>query len=521
MRRAGLPSLIVFVTVTVLAVAGVIAAGWRPLLGLDLQGGLSVVLKPKVDTDSDKLDQAIGIIRNRVDALGVAEPDISRQGNTIVVSLPGVKDQQRALDLVGTTAELRFRPVLAQVPIGTDATTTTTAAATPTTASGDTTATTAATDASTTTTTAAPAANGAPPLTAPADDKADQPVVLAQYDNKDKTQETARFELGPALATGEGVADAQMVLNPSTGEPYVQLSFKGGETGIDAWRAAAKECYSGSSLCPTRQLAIVLDGRVLSAPTVNDDFSDSTSAQITGSFSRTDAKNLATALRYGALPVELERQQAQEVSATVGKDALHAGIVAGLLGLVIVAIYILLYYRILGAVAITSLVLSFGLMWAIISWLGASRGLALTLSGVVGIIVSIGVSIDSNIVYFEVIKDDMHTGRNLRSSAERAFRSAIRTIIRADAVSLIAAALLYWLTVGSVRGFAFYLGLATLLDLIAAYFFMRPAVLLLARTKMADDHPTWFGIPRPRVPPPPPPVGPPPGPSREPEVAVG
>jgi preprotein translocase subunit SecD len=140
---------------------------------------------------------------------------------------------------------------------------------------------------------------------------------------------------------------------------------------------------------------------------------------------------------------------------------------------------------------------------------------------VVGIIVSIGVSIDSNIVYFEVIKDDMHTGRNLRSSAERAFRSAIRTIIRADAVSLIAAALLYWLTVGSVRGFAFYLGLATLLDLIAAYFFMRPAVLLLARTKMADDHPTWFGIPRPRVPPPPPPVGPPPGPSREPEVAVG
>ena len=280
-----------------------------------------------------------------------------------------------------------------------------------------------------------------------------------------------------------------MVLNPNSGEPYVQLSFKGGEKGIDAWRAAAKECYGGTALCPTRQLAIVLDGRVLSAPTVNDDFSDSTSAQITGSFSRNDAKNLATALRYGALPVELERQQAQEVSATVGKDALNAGVVAGIIGLAIVTIYILLYYRIFGAVAITSLALSFGLMWAIISWLGASRGLALTLSGVVGIIVSIGVSIDSNIVYFEVIKDDMHTGRNLRSSAERAFRSAIRTIIRADSVSLIAAALLYWLTVGSVRGFAFYLGLATLLDLLAAYFFMRPAVLLLARTRMAERAP--------------------------------
>jgi len=303
MRRAGLTSLIIFVTVTVLAVAGVLAAGWRPLLGLDLQGGLSVVLKPKTDVDSDKLDQAIGIIRNRVDALGVAEPDIARQGNTIVVSLPGVKDQQRALDLVGTTAELRFRPVLAQVPTGSEATTTTTAA-TPTTAPGDTTATTAPTES--TTTTAAPAdPNGAPPLTAPADDKADQPVVLAQYDNKDKNKELYRFELGPALGTGEGVADAQMVLNPSSGEPYVQLSFKDGEKGIDAWRAAAKECYNGTSLCPTRQLAIVLDGRVLSAPTVNDDFSDSTSAQITGSFSRNDAKNLATALRYGALPVEL------------------------------------------------------------------------------------------------------------------------------------------------------------------------------------------------------------------------
>jgi preprotein translocase subunit SecD len=353
----------------------------------------------------------------------------------------------------------------------------------------------------TSTPTATPPATAVPSggleLTPPADDKADATVVLAQYDNKDKNKELYRYQLGPSLATGEGVSDAQMVLNPTSGEPYVQLSFKDGAKGIDAWRAAAKECFAGSPLCPTRQLAIVLDASVLTAPTVNDDVSGSTSAQITGSFSRGDAKNLATALRYGALPVELERQQAQEVSATVGKDALRAGIVAGLLGLGIVTLYILSYYRILGGVAVTSLGLSFGLMWAIISWLGDSRGLALSLSGVVGIIVSIGVSIDSNIVYFEVIKDDMHSGRNLRSSAERAFRSAIRTIFRADAVSLIAAALLYWLTVGSVRGFAFYLGLATLLDLFAAYYFMRPAVSLLARTRLAQERPSWFGIPRP------------------------
>src|SRR3954453_10830574 len=231
MRRAGLPSLIAFVTVTVLAVAGVLAAGWRPLLGLDLQARLSVVVKPKQDTDSDKLNQAIGIIRNRVDALGVAEPDISRQANTIVVSLPGVKDQQRALDLVGTTAELRFRPVLAQTVAPAalaeaQGTTTSTAPGATTTAPGETTT---STQAPTTTTTP----GGAFDLTPPAEDKADQPVVLAQYDNKDKTKELYRYQLGPALGTGEGVSDAQMLLNSTSGEPYVQLSFKDGEKGID------------------------------------------------------------------------------------------------------------------------------------------------------------------------------------------------------------------------------------------------------------------------------------------------
>jgi preprotein translocase subunit SecD len=237
---------------------------------------------------------------------------------------------------------------------------------------------------------------------------------------------------------------------------------------------------------------------VLSAPTVNDTFSNTKNAQITGSFSRTQAKNLATALRYGALPVTLERQQAQEVSATVGKDALRAGLVAGLLGLALVTVYILLYYKLLGVVAVTSLALSFGLLWSIISWLGNSRGLALSLSGVVGIIVSIGISIDSNIVYFEVIKEDMHSGRTLRSAADRAFHSAMRTIVRADAVSLIAAGLLYWLTVGSVRGFAFYLGLATILDLVASYFFMRPVVHWLSGLRLARDRPGVFGIPRPK-----------------------
>jgi preprotein translocase subunit SecD len=164
--------------------------------------------------------------------------------------------------------------------------------------------------------------------------------------------------------------------------------------------------------------------------------------------------------------------------------------------MVLVAIYLVLYYKLLGLVAIASLLLSFCLLWAVVAWLGETQGLALTLAGVVGIIVSIGVSVDSNIVYFENIKDDMLTGRNLRSSAERAFRGALSTIIKADSVSLIGAGLLYWLTVGPVRGFAFYLGLSTVLDLFATWFFMRPAVKLLANTKLARERPEMFGIPK-------------------------
>ena len=553
---------------------GVVAAGWKPLLGLDLQGGLSVVLKPTTSVDDDQLAQAIEIIRNRVDALGVVEPDISRQGQNIVVELPGVKDQQRALDLVGTTAELRFRPVLAFLgpPPGAEGATTTTAPVagqsspivigdpTTSTAGGaSTTATSAATTtsvptstseasfgatggagefalgpvraqstaettapASTTTAPSTTVAAGTPTTaaagdttgtTAPAvvtdttvapialpdleslttreEDKAEATVVLAEYKDGKEVQ---RFLLGPALATGEAVASATRALNPNDGSPYVALTFKDGDKGVGAWRRAAGVCFSqDQGLCPTKSLAIVLDGEVISAPQVNDDFSDTNEATITGSFGQQGAKDLATSLKYGALPVALERQQAQEVSPTVGEDTLRAGLIAGLIGLALASLYICAFYRVLGLVAIGSLLTAFALLWAVISWLGEKEGLALSLAGVVGIIVSIGVALDSNIVYYEVIKEDMKSGRNLRSSVERSFRNAWRTILRADFVSLIAAVLLYILTVGSVRNFAFYLGLATILDLIASYYFMRPVVNLMARSGWANKL-SLFGL---------------------------
>lgn len=595
MRHRGLTSLVVFVSVTVLALLGVLIAEWRPLLGLDLQGGVAVVLRPTVEADDGQLDEAIGIIRNRVDAIGVAEPDISRQGGNIVVQLPGVSDRERALELVGSTAELRFRPVLnvfpppglvpldtstpppsgenetdieetdGQLPIDVtggrvpggsllpgptgdveetdgslplpDRTTAPTATPVPTTTpagSGTSEQGSAGTGAgpgelalaATTTTTAPaptamtvptdtpastdpvattavtalpvpqPAGSGIPELTPREGDLRDATVVLAQNDPS-TGDETARYQLGPTLVTGDALVAGETQANLVQSQWIVQLSFRDGDANVGAWRAAAQACFQASNpaICPTGRLAAVLDGEVISAPQVNDTFSTGNEAIISGSFNEGDARDLAQKLRYGALPVTFERQQSQDVSATVGRDALRAGIAAGIIGLVIVALYILAFYRLLGLVAIASLALSFGLLWSIISWLGETQGLALSLSGVVGIVVAIGISIDSNIVYFEQIKDDAVSGRTLRSAAQRAFSSAMSTIVKADAVSLIGAALLYWLTVGPVKGFALFLGLSALLDLLASYFFMRPAVGWLFRSERAAQHPSRYGMP--------------------------
>ena len=219
--------------------------------------------------------------------------------------------------------------------------------------------------------------------------------------------------------------------------------------------------------------------------------------QITGDFDESEAKDLALVLNYGALPVELVPQQTQTVSATLGSDSLHAGLVAGIIGLILTVIFMIGYYRLLGLVAVFSLTLEFGLVWALISYLGESRGLALTLAGVTGLIVSIGISVDSNVVFYEHLKEDVANGRTFRSTVDRSFDSSFTTIIKADIASLIGAAVLYWLSVGPVRGFALLLGISTVIDLIATWFFIRPAVLLLARNPNLRENPKWLGMPRP------------------------
>ncbi|MET0729104.1 MAG: protein translocase subunit SecD [Acidimicrobiales bacterium] len=520
LRRSGLRSLVVLLLVTVGALVGVLASGWGPKLGLDLEGGFAVTLQPEDEASEEVLDQAIEVIRSRVDSLGVAEPEITRQGSTIEVSLPGVTDRERARELVGQTAELRFRPVGAVIPGSVEdilASTTTTAAGetTTTTAAGETTTTAAGAVTGqaaaspavpfqedpatpTTTTPGATPTTAAPPgdpltgfeLTPREEDLPDQSVVLAQRNDEGEIEST--YQLGPAGATGEIVSRAAARLSPS-GQWSVALEIKGGE-GIDQFNAMAAECFSRAATCPTGQLAIVLDSNVVSAPTIQQASFTRDQIEISGSFTESEAKDLALVLRYGSLPVALEVQQTREVSATLGSDSMRAGVLAGIVGLFLVSLYMVAYYRLLGLVAVGSLAVSAALMWAIIAWLGETRGLALTLAGITGIIVSIGVAVDSNVVFYEHLKEEVWRGRTARSVASASFRSSFKTIVTANMASFIGAALLYLLTVGPVRGFALFLAIGTVLDMIASYWFMRPLVLYLSKSKRFAERPKLLGV---------------------------
>lgn len=480
-RRPLLFSLIGIVLLATGLFGGNLLAGNTPSLGLDLQGGASVTMTPKGTYEPDALTVAVDIIRQRVDSIGVAEPEIIRQGDTVVVNLPGVKDQQQALELVGRTGAVEMRPVI-KMAENPENTTTTVAGSTTTTIKGDD---------KTSTTLPQPtgglgssrhvAAETTTTTTVPTDPvtglEEGQTVLPGRKDG-------LIYLLGPAEATGE-VFSNDSAAEVSNGAWVVVAQLKGGAEGEDQWNALAGKCYAGGADCPTKQIAIILDGEVISAPVVQAPSFDN-SVQISGSFTEKEANELARVLQFGAVPVQFDIPTVQTVSATLGKDSLRAAIISGLIGVLLVLIFLLLYYRVLALVVVGGLTVSGLLMWSVISWLSKTNGLALTLSGVAGIIVSIGVTVDSYVVFFEKIKDDVQSGRSLRNSAARGFESAWRTILAADTVSFIGALILWWLTVGSVRGFAFFLGLSTLIDIVVSYFFTRPTVLLLARTKFMN-----------------------------------
>lgn len=465
----------------VVVVAGVLAAnlvaGNTPSLGLDLQGGASVTLQPEGIYDAAALDVAVEIIRARVDSIGVAEPEIIRQGDTVVINLPGVEDNQRALDIVGRQGELLLRPVLQSGQLTENSTT-----LPPSSGGVGGTRRVSATSIPETTvppTTVAPSTTTVVPVTtiaAPSDPN-DPTATVLLTDGKGNG-----YYVGPAAASGKVFSnDAKAEIQ--NGSWVVVVGLRSGADGDELWNALTTKCFNREATCPTAQVAIVLDGVVISAPVVREAVFAGGSVQISGDFTEGEARDLAKILEFGAVPVKFGVSQVQSVSPTLGKDSLRAAMLSGLLGVVLVMLFFFFYYRLLTLVVVGGLMVSGGLLWSIVAFLSKTNGLALSLSGVAGIIVSIGVTIDSYVVFFERIKDELHKGKTLKNSAQRSFAAAWRTILAADTVSFIGALILWKLTVGSVRGFAFFLGLSTLIDVVVAYLFTRPAVLLLARSR--------------------------------------
>ena len=497
--------------------AAVLSTGIVPRLGLDLQGGTSVVLTAPEDTDQEVLEQAVEIMRRRIeDVGGVQEPEISISGaNTILVQLPGVEDEERALDAIGQTGQLSFRPVLDAIigDQGPLVTTTTVPASTTSTTSGGPTTTAAGAATTTTTTPTTTTTASGPATTTTLPPNIDPETGLTIVD--DPTQEAyiastsgcassglgvvipEVLHLGPSALLGEDVADALPGFDPNQAQWVISLDLTGpgGDKFADITGAAANFPIGS----PQRCIAIVLDGEVITAPAVAADVGGEGitggRAQITFGNSPGDeqeAKDTAALLRYGSLPTSFERSQVQTVSATLGADSLRSGIVAGLIGMVLVTILLIVYFRALGLIAVLGITVFGALLIVVFSLLGRFQGLTLTLAGVTGIIVSLGITADSYIVYFERIKEEIRAGRSIRSAVDDGFKKAFRTIITADTVSLIGAGLLYFLSVGPVKGFALSLGIATVLDLLIARAFTRRATWLLAHTPLADRG--WFSI---------------------------
>jgi len=477
-RKSLVVSLILTLVIGFGSLVTTLSLGWGPKLGLDLAGGLSVVYKPTTPATPTQLNEVVTILSNRVNGLGVNGATVNVQGKNVVVSAPGVKDARKVLAIVGQTAQLFFRPVLCQVvlpsktakPLG-NATMPSCGAA-----YADTQANLAVTPDNSANGYSMNQTIGADPsfaniaTTTAVQDVYAKPVILPLLGSN------TRYLLGPAQLTGQAIAKAYATQD-TVGQWVVSYTLTG--SGSPAWDAMAKEYFH-------QEIAIELDGVIQSAPLILPGQSSFTSfagqGQISGNFTENSAKQLAIAMEFGALPVRLQPLTTQAVSPSLGHSSLVAGLGAGLAGLALVLLYVILYYRALGLVIVLGLAVTASLLWAIISALGhTAYAPTFSLAGVTGLIVSIGITVDSYIVYFERLKDEARSGRTVRSSVDRGFRSAWRTVLAADTVSLLAAVLLYLIAVGDVRGFAFFLGLSTLMDIFITWYFTRPLVILLGR----------------------------------------
>jgi preprotein translocase subunit SecD len=490
--------------VIVVVLLGTLTAGvlfsnatWLPKLALDLEGGTQIILAPQVENgqtvQQQQLDQAVSIIRQRIDASGVSEAQISTEGSrNIVVSLPGKPDQQ-TLDRVKASARLDFRAVLqtsgpTNEVVGADGKSTPAPSPAPGLQSTPSTKPTNGSDLAWVTPELQAqfdaydcAANKNKDLSAA---PTDQPLITCDDGN------TVKYLLGPVEVKGQNITDASAAImqssqGVSTGQWAVNIVFDG--TGTKQFAAVTTRLIGLQNA--QNQFAIVLDGRVISAPTTQAAITDG-KPQISGNFTEQSAKTLADQLKFGALPFSFKVQSQDDISATLGTSQLISGLIAGLIGLILVGIYTFFQYRLLGFVTIFSLVVAGALTWLTISLLSWHYDYRLSLAGVAGLIVAIGFTADSFIVYFERIRDELRDGRSLESAVEAGWGRARRTIYASKATNLLAAIVLYVLAAANVRGFAFTLGLTTIIDVIVVLLFTHPTLQLLAKTRFfSSGHP--------------------------------
>lgn len=443
-------------------------------LGLDLKGGTQVILTPRVvegaaAITADQLSQTVSIMRQRVNSFGVAEAEVAVQGSgneaAIVVSVPGV-NQQGIADLLKQTALLEFRTVSQARSSN-------------------------------------PPAEGAEPIALPFEGVTEADVTAAfgaascftgealqggavldaeKYVVTCSQDGSETFILAPTFIAGERISDsqAQLPAQGGTGSWVVTLDFD--SQGARALADVSQQIYQLPT--PQNRFGIVLDGLVVSAPFFSEPILGG-QAQITGTFTPEEAKALSSVLRYGALPVALDIAEVNAVSPTLGVEQLNSGLLAGGIGLALVVLYLILYYRFLGFVAVISLGLAAALIFFAVVLLGRSIGFTLTLAGVAGLIVAIGITADTFVVYNERIRDEIRSGKTVRTAIDAAWIRARRTLLAADFVQLLAALVLYFLSVGAVQGFAFALGLATVIDVLVAFWFTRPLTVFFARSRIA------------------------------------
>lgn len=464
-------------------------SSWAPELALDLQGGTQIVLEAQTpdaaEPSAEQMNQAASIIRQRVDATGVGEADIATQaGNQIVVQIPGTADEETR-NRIEASAQLQLRAVIFTAApstsyMGEDGNETPYPTPDPTLNAEPTVAPTDGSDPNWVTD-----ALYAEFLAYDCDDPANDPASEPVGEPLITCDENSKYILGPVELDGSSISDATFGMNSQNGQWAVNIVFD--DEGRESFGKISQRLYGKTA--PQNQFAFVLDGVVLSAPSMNAVILDG-KPQITGNFTQESSKTLADQLKYGALPLSFEVISSNSISATLGSQQLQIGLIAGLIGLALVAVYSLVVYRALGSVIIASLIVMGVLTYVTLCILAWRMGFRLSLAGVAGLIVTIGFTADSFIVYFERIRDELRDGKSITSSVEDGWARAKRTIYISKSINILAAVVLYILADATVKGFAFTLGLTTLIDILIFIMFTHPVMQLLARTRFfGGGHP--------------------------------